>query len=262
MIVDGKSIAKDILESLKRSIEARRMSPRLAVVTCAPNFETRKFLALKKRKADEVGIALTVREYPESATTEDLIDGIARAAAEADGIVVQLPLPRHIDRTRVIAAVPRSHDVDALSYDGGDALLPPVVGAIAAISAAHGIEFAGANVTVVGEGMLVGKPAAVWARAQGANVTVVHEGSEDAAQHMRAADILILGAGKPHFITPDDVKEGIIIFDAGTSESAGALVGDADPACAKKASFFTPVPGGIGPVTVAVLLRNAAALAR
>ena len=263
MIVDGKSIARQIYESIKAEVALLPRPPVLAAITCAPNFETKKYLELKKRKAAEVGITLQVIELPETATTKEAVDCVLALAPQVDGIVVQLPFPAHIDREDLLAAVPVEKDPDGFSYSVDEtSCLPPVVGAIIAIAKLHGIEWAAKNVVVVGFGRLVGKPAAIFASRSGAEVMVVHEDTRHVDILIPAADILISGVGKPHFITPDMVKEGAIVFDAGTSEDGGVLAGDGHPDVAHKAALFTPVPGGIGPVTVAVLLQNLLRLAQ
>ena len=136
-------------------------------------------------------------------------------------------------------------------------IFSPVVGAIDVIAQAHQISFLNKKVVVVGNGLLVGRPAAEYARAKGARVTMItKDATASLALEIRDADIFILGSGVSGIVTKDMVQEGVIIFDAGTSEDNGKLSGDADPACAEKASLFTPVPGGIGPLTVAVLFHN------
>ncbi len=262
MLVDGKAIAKDILRGIENAMSHGNVRPHLTVFTCAPNFETQKYLMLKRRRAIDAGIGINVIEFPEDVTTEDVVQSITHAAIQTDGIIVQLPFPASIDTDAVLASVPRGCDADAVHYAGGSAdLLPPVVGAIAEIAARHQVPFLGAKVAIVGNGRLVGKPAAIWATRMGANVTVVTRETPNADEAIASADILILGAGSPGLVTPDRIKDGVVIFDAGTSEAGGVLTGDADPACAKKASLMTPVPGGIGPVTVAALLRNVLQLA-
>lgn len=264
MIVDGRTIADDVIREVKNMVTHQDGVPHLTVFTCAPNFETQKFLALKKRRATEAGIAVNVVEFPEQATTEEIVGSVCTAPMQTDGVIIQLPFPAHIAIDEVLACVPPHLDVDVLSYHGAlDDVLPPVVGAIREIARRHHVPFQGARVVVVGNGRLVGRPAAAWAAAMGARVDVVTvETSNEAANTLlAAADILILGAGIPHHITPDRVRRGAVIFDAGTSESSGVLAGDADPSCADVASLMTPVPGGIGPVTVAVLLRNLVLLA-
>jgi methylenetetrahydrofolate dehydrogenase (NADP+)/methenyltetrahydrofolate cyclohydrolase len=135
-------------------------------------------------------------------------------------------------------------------------VLPPVVGAIDEISKVYKLPWQAKQVIIFGEGRLVGAPAAEYAKQRGARIVIMNEFSQNVAEITKTADIIILGAGKPNLLTLDMVKEGVIVFDAGASEDGGLLVGDASPEVVNKASLFTPVPGGIGPVTVALLFRN------
>ena len=261
MIVDGRAIAAEIYQGIRNRITHLNMKPHLTVFTCEPNFETQKFLSLKKRKAEEVGIDVNVIEFPEAIKTEEVIQSILHAAMQTDGIIVQLPFPKTVDVDEVLKNIPPSLDIDAVHYDGTNTdVLPPVVGAIKAIADRQDILFASAKVVVIGEGKLVGKPAALWAQKMGAQVTVVNRQTKDVSEVLQSSHIIISGAGEPGLIQPEDVSEGVIIFDAGTSEESGELKGDASPECADKAEVFTPVPGGIGPITVAVLLRNLVSL--
>ncbi|MCA9367591.1 bifunctional 5,10-methylenetetrahydrofolate dehydrogenase/5,10-methenyltetrahydrofolate cyclohydrolase [Candidatus Kaiserbacteria bacterium] len=264
MIIDGRAIAKEILDELAGKVAGATRPPRLTIITCAPNFETQKYLTLKQRKASEVGIETNVIELATSSTTSEVTQAITTAAGESDGVVVQLPLPAQIDTDAVLAAIPFSHDVDAIHYDGSGEVLPPVVGAIAEIANRCGVSFNEKRVTIVGAGRLVGAPAALWAVDKGAYITIVTKETDetDVAAAIATADIIISGAGAPHLLTPKNIKTGVALFDAGTSEDDGNLVGDADPACADKASIFTPVPGGIGPITIAVLFKNLLILQR
>lgn len=257
MIVDGKKIASQILAEVKEKISKLPRAPRLTVFTCAPNFETQKFLALKQKRAAEVGIEVRLVELDPRSLTALVIQTIHETVPATDGIVVQLPFPPTIDITSVLASVPVSHDVDALTYNGADTtVLPPVVGAIDAIATHHQVVWTDAQVVVVGQGRLVGAPAALYATSKGAQVTVLEKDTADYEHAIQDADILILGAGVPGLVTKSMVKPGVIIFDAGTSEEGGMLVGDADTSVVDVASLVTPVPGGIGPITIAVLLRN------
>lgn len=261
MLVDGKLLAKRLLQELQNELSHTKGQPHLTVFTCAPNFATKKYLNLKTKRAKWVGLGISVIELPADCSTQDAIQSVAHAAMQTDGIIVQLPLPAHLDTDAILATVPPSMDVDGIHYDGsGASPLHPVAGAIAHVVHEYDVLLAGRSVVVVGDGRLVGTPAAAWAKSQGANVTVLTKDTEDNALAIAAADILILGTGQPGLITPEMVKEGVVIIDAGTSESGGQLVGDADPACAAKAALFTPVPGGVGPLTVAVLLRNVLSL--
>lgn len=257
MLVDGKTLAAEIIATLKNELTHTSLTPHLTIVTCAPDAATTRYLTLKLRRAAEVGIATNVIELPALTTTEELIAVLKRAGALTDGIIVQLPLPPTIDTEQVLAAINPSTDVDGVFYARtGAGFLPPVVAAIHEIALRHSVLFNGQRVAVVGHGRLVGQPAAVFAQAQGASVTVVTKEAGNLESAVAAADILILGAGVPGLITPTMVREGVVIFDAATAEDNGVLRGDADPACAAKAALLTPVPGGIGPLTVAVLLRN------
>lgn len=262
MIIDGTAIAKDLYREIANQVTHLSQTPHLTVFTCAPNFETQKYLKLKKRKATEVGIGISIVELPDTLTTDEVVQSVQHACMQTDGIIVQLPLPAHIDTSAVLAAIPLPYDVDGMHYDGtAVSWMSPVVGAISEITHKHDILFAAQNVVVVGHGKLVGIPAAVWARSQGATVTVLTAESNDtdSAAAIARADILILGAGVPSLIKADMIKAGVVIFDAGTTEEGGELTGDAHHDCRQKASLITPVPGGIGPVTVAVLLRNVVA---
>ncbi len=261
MIVDGREIAADILDAVRVEVMKLGRTPQLAAITCAPNFETQKYLEMKKQKAASAGIALNVVELPADAKTEDILACIKSVKDRVDGLVVQLPLPAQINREKVLSAVPVDKDPDGFSYGKvGGASFPPVVGAIDEISQRHGVVWEGKQVVVLGEGRLVGRPAAAYAQERGADVTILTKENFDAAK-LPPADIIISGIGRPHFITPDMLKEHVIVFDAGTSEDGGVLSGDVDPLVSEKASLITPVPGGIGPITIAYLLRNLVNLA-
>ncbi len=255
MIVDGKQLAEDIYTRTKARVRALGERPRLTIVTCAPNFETRKYLALKEKRASEVGIATHIIELPSDAPTEDFIARIHESLDVSDGIIVQLPLPEGVDRAAVVRTVPPTHDVDALN-PGTTELLSPVVGAFKEILTRNGVSPKEKYVTVIGSGALVGLPAYRWFSEVGAYVSVVTRDTADITHYTQHADIVVCGAGSPGLLTPEMVREGVIILDAGTSEDGGVLRGDADPRCAEKASLFTPVPGGIGPMTIAILLQN------
>ncbi len=263
MIVDGHAIARDIYREIDNELSHLDTTRHLTIFTCAPNFATQRYLALKRRRATEVGIAVNVIEIPKTCTTDEFIQSVQRSSMLTDGVVVQLPLPKHIDTDTVLQAIPRALDVDCAQYDGTNhSVLPPVVGAIDEISRRHGVMFAGANIVIAGEGRLVGKPAKLWADSHGWKSLVVTEITPHPDEKFKAADILILGTGQPGLVHEHNIKTGVDIFDAGTSEQGGKLVGDADPNCQPKAGLVTPVPGGIGPITIAVLLRNLVLLSK
>jgi len=252
MIIDGRNIAADIRADIAQRVAALGDVPHLTIFSCDPNFETKKYLGLKERVADEVGIKTTVRVLPRETSTETLLKEI-QDAEDTDGIIMQLPLPSHIDTDAIIAAIPPHYDVDALNPQT-TAVLSPVAGACKEILERYDVPVHGAAAVVVGSGRLVGVPTADMLRNMGASVTVLTKDSDTTP--LGDADIIVSGAGDPGFITPSMIKDGVVLLDAGTSEDGGMLVGDAHPSCAEKATVFTPVPGGIGPITVAVLLRN------
>lgn len=257
MIVDGKTIAIEILGEIRETLKVRQTHPCLAIFACAPNPETRKYLELKKKRAAEAGVDIALLELDKSVTTKDAEEAILATAGKCEGIIVQLPFPPQVDINKLLSSIPPELDVDRMHYEGEETnILPPVVGAIKEIATKYKIDFAHKKVVVVGRGKLVGKPAALWAMAQSAAVTVIDKDTKDADSILREADIIISGAGHPGLITPDKIKDGVAIFDAGTSEDGGVLRGDAELACSEKAVLFTPVPGGIGPITIAILLRN------
>jgi methylenetetrahydrofolate dehydrogenase (NADP+)/methenyltetrahydrofolate cyclohydrolase len=255
MIVDGKEIAERVYKRTYEAIQELGRAPVLTIITCAPNFETQKYLALKEKKAAAIGMATRVIELSDASTTENFCEAIEKARDDSDGIIVQLPLPKDVDVKTVFAHIPATHDVDALNPEN-HTVLSPVVGAFFEIISLYNLVIEGKLVTVIGNGRLVGLPACAWFQSAGAHVSVVTRDTGDISVHTKTADIIVCGAGSPGLLTPDMIKDGAIVLDAGTSEEGGELRGDADPQCAEKASLFTPVPGGIGPVTIAILLSN------
>ncbi len=264
MIVDGRAIASDILKEVRASLAGR--VPVVRAVVLAPSPATESYLSIKKARAEEGGMSLEVVRLADDAGTDAVIDAVR--APGAHSVIVQLPLPERIDTDAVLAAIPLEQDADVLSpaayarFEQGaeGALVPPVAGAVAEVLARAGIDAAGKRAVVVGQGKLVGRPAIALLRRLGADTIAVLKETPDPGRILREADIVISGAGQAHFITKDMVKPGAVLIDAGTSESGGAIAGDLDPACAETASVFTPVPGGIGPIAVAMLFRNAARL--
>lgn len=257
ILVAGKKIAGDILTQLQERIAELPQPPSLKIITCDPNFETKRYLAMKEATAKKLNISLTVLELLKESTTETIIDEIKRSLLAVAGVVIQLPLPEHIDTNRVLAAVPVTHDVDSFRYCEDDTLLlPPVVAVIDEISRRYEINWHDKQVVIFGSGRLVGMPAEIYARKQGGKVVVITEATKNVSGLTKQADIIILGVGKPNLLTTEMVKPGVVVFDAGASEVSGMLVGDASPDVAGEASLFTPVPGGIGPLTVALLFRN------
>ena len=271
MIIDGKEIANDIKEKLKREVSARDSAPTLVIVSIGENLVSEKFLSVKKKFAADIGVLVEEKKLDTNVSEDEVVETISMSTLKNTGIIVQLPLPKSIDAQKILNAIPPAHDVDVLSEgsfklykEGTLPVLPPVVAAMKEILFRHNVFVGNKNVLIVGKGKLVGLPAAIWFERHQSNVTAIDEHVSSPIPYTLVADILVLGAGSPHFLKPDMIKEGVVILDAGTStefststsESSGKLLGDADPACAGKSSLFTPVPGGIGPVMVAMLFKN------
>lgn len=265
MIIDGKQIASEILAATKQQVAGLGRVPVVRAITVSPNAATESYLRIKAARAADAGMQLDVLRLPDTATTEDIIAAVKQEGADA--VIVQLPLPGNIDASKALDAIPLTKDADVLAHarTAGfaqgvpGALLPPVVAAAAEILTRAHVAVSGTRAVVVGQGWLVGDPAAAWLRAEGAEVSVLTREAPDFSI-LKTADIVLSGAGAPHLIKPEMLKPGVVLIDAGTSESDGALAGDADPACAEVASVFTPVPGGVGPIAVACLFRNVASL--
>jgi methylenetetrahydrofolate dehydrogenase (NADP+) / methenyltetrahydrofolate cyclohydrolase len=281
MIIDGRALAREVLARTRARVSrAGRGTPKILVIVANETPATKSYLAIKSKRATDAGCVLEVMQFSTDTSTAALHAAVL--SASADAIIVQLPLPSGVDTKAVCDAIPLEKDADVLSdiarakFEMGDAdaLLPPVVGAVQNILAFGNVEIAGKppfakgyggamKAVVIGDGWLVGKPVATWFKQQGAEVTVltVETEQKEFTAALRAANIIISGAGSPHLIKPNMLKEGIVLIDAGTSESGGEVVGDADPACAAKCSLFTTVPGGVGPLAVAYLFDNAVTLA-
>lgn len=243
MIVDGKQIAEDIL----RGLEAERGTfgvLTLAVISDGADAATESFIKIKSRIAERLDVE--VRRF-----TPDQFD----EALQCDGIIVQLPIP---NADVLVAKIPVGKDVDSIA--GATTVRPPVAEAIAEVLMRTNIVAAGKKAVVVGAGKLVGLPAAELLRDLQARVSVITK-DEGSLSDLKDADIVVLGAGEPGLVKPEMLKEGVVLIDAGTSEASGRIAGDADPACATVASVFTPVPGGIGPIAVAMIFKNLFTLA-
>ena len=271
MIIDGRALAREVLARTKMRAGKLARRPLIVALTGSDTPATRSYLAIKTKKAEEAGCVLEIKRFDLSKGINNftLSRQVVDSAEDAHAIIVQLPLPAGVDVKKVCDAIPLSKDADVLSVTARakfersdtDALLPPVVGAVREIFVHSGIDVKGKKAVVIGDGWLVGNPCAKWLKQQGTEVSVLTSKSENLAVALRAADIIVSGAGSPHLIRPEMLKQGVVLIDAGTSESGGTIVGDADPACAAKCSFFTPVPGGIGPLAVACLFENAVTLA-
>jgi methylenetetrahydrofolate dehydrogenase (NADP+)/methenyltetrahydrofolate cyclohydrolase len=254
MILDGRATSEKRLGKLAAEIRASGLSPRLATVLVGQDPGSQLYVRMKHRACERVGIGSVSVELPEGTTTERLLGEIRRLGDDPtiDGILVQLPLPRHLDSERVIAAIPPGKDVDGFT---------PL--SLGRLFSEYGIPVEGSDAVVVGRSIEVGRPMAALLINAGATVTVCHSKTRDLAAKTRSADILVSAVGKPKFITGDMVKKGAVAIDVGITMVDGKPVGDIDfPSVEPLARAITPVPGGVGPMTIAMLMENTVAAAR
>ena len=268
MIIDGKKIAEDIKIELREKIASLGIKPKLGIFTIDPDPAITQFVGLKKRFGEAIGVEVIVIKMEDGVAQEDAENTLKDMVEKYDGVVVQLPLPEHIDAQKLLNLVPKEKDVDVLSDVSTDDLetpqgqslrkvFSPVAGAVREIFEVYGIPYVDQKIAIVGAGQLVGMPVYYWLVSEGVVPALFDiESKADFLERSREFDILISGVGIPGMITKDMVRDGAVLIDAGTAESAGKIVGDIDPACGEVASYFSTVPGGVGPITVAILFRN------
>ena len=256
MIIKGTEIASDIKKKLKIDVQSLDFTPRVVLVSLGLDEVTSTYVHFKERLADEIGVDLNIFNYEESISTSELIEIISKLNLDnnVQGIVVQLPLPAHIDIDEVLSTISPEKDIDALNSETD--LKNPVVGAIDEIFTREKINLENKKIVVLGAGRLVGRPTALWLTSFGLMVDLIDKKDKDPKDFLKKADVIISGAGAPHFIKREMIKDGAILIDAGASEASGKVVGDADPDCADKCLVFTPVPGGLGPITLVKLFEN------
>lgn len=265
-IIDGRKISKEILEEVKTKIKGLDFKPVFCDILVGDDLASLKYVELKKKKALELGIDFYDANFPKSITTEELILEIEKINKIPNmcGIIVQLPLPNSIDTKKVLDSIDSKLDVDCLGedlsnkfYTGDLFISPPTALACEALLESLNLDLSKKKILIIGEGKLVGKPMANILKTKGYTFNIINSKSENREELIKEADILITGVGKGNLINGDMVKEGVIIIDAGTSEEDSVLVGDVDfDSVSPKASYITPVPGGVGPVTVAMLFSN------
>lgn len=243
MLIDGKKISEEIKSTLRGD------GLKLAIVQVGDDENSNKFIRQKIKFAEDIGAKTRLYKLPENITTAKLRQKMAEIShiKENNGVILQLPLPSHIKTQYVLNGIIPGKDVDVLSLRSfGGKVLAPVVGAVKLIFEKYNIDIKNKNIVIVGAGRLVGKPVANWLMNQNASFTVVDKYTEDLKFYTLAADIIISGVGKKNLITADMIKSGVIVID----------VGDVAPEVAKKSSLFTPTPGGLGPLTVAMVFKN------
>ena len=270
-ILDGKTVAASVLAGVKTGVQAfarkTGVTPTLAVVLVGDFPPSKIYVRNKKKAADEVGIASRDYLFPDGCTQDTLQDTLREINADPfiHGILLQLPLPGGLDEDRAINAISPEKDVDGVHpfnlgclLAGKPRLVPCTPAGCLEILDHYGVELKGVDAVVLGRSRLVGKPLAQLLLGRHATVTMCHTRTRDLAAYTRRADVLCVAAGKAGVVTGDMVKEGAVIIDVGiTRLDSGKLVGDVDfDSASRKARAITPVPGGVGPMTIAMLLRN------
>ena len=269
-IMDGKALSLKLKEQMKQRIEQLKqqgINPKLVVVLVGGNSASQVYVRNKHKSCGEVGIESEVITMPEQTTQQELLEVVERLNQDetVDGILVQLPLPKQIDEKTVLRSILPEKDVDGfhpvnvgLLSIGDECFAPATPSGIIAMFQEYGIDIAGKNCVIIGRSNIVGKPMAALLLKNHATVTICHSKTEDLASYTRRADVVIVATGHRHTLTADMVKEGAVVVDVGMNRNEqGKLCGDVDYEEVKeKASFITPVPGGVGPMTITELLEN------
>ena len=270
MILDGKACADQIKRNLTdrvAALKARGITPGLGTVLVGDDPGSHSYVAGKHRDCRDVGITSIRVDLPASASQADILSAIAElnASAECTGFIVQLPLPSHINPQVILEAIDPTKDADGLHpinlgrlVAGYNAPLPCTPRGIVALLRHHELSLDGAEVVVIGRGLTVGRPLGLLLsrKEENATVTLTHTGTRDLTAHTSRADIVVAAIGRAHFLTPGMIKPGAVVVDVGISRTDAGLVGDVHPDIHSVASYVAPMPGGVGPMTRAMLLQN------
>jgi methylenetetrahydrofolate dehydrogenase (NADP+)/methenyltetrahydrofolate cyclohydrolase len=265
-ILDGKKCSEKHLELLKEQIEEEGLYPHLATIIAGNDPASKMYVRMKHRACERVGIGSVGIELAEDTTTENVLEKVRQLNAdpEIDGILVQLPLPKQIDAERVIAAVSPAKDADGfhpenlgLLFSGRPRFTPCTPTGIMTLLSEYKIPAAGTHAVIAGRSIDVGRPMAALLLNADATVTICHSRTKNLTDELKRADILITAIGKARFIRPGMVKPGAVVIDVGINQLDGKTVGDVDFDAVKEiAGAITPVPGGVGPMTIATLMEN------
>lgn len=269
-IINGKELASELKQKMKEEVsklKEQSITPKLTVVLVGENPASKSYVSGKKKACDETGIASDAIELEATTSEADLLKLIQQLNddQQVHGILVQLPLPKHIDEQKVIEAIDPSKDVDGFHpisigrmMINEDTFLPCTPYGIITMLKARNIEISGKHAVVVGRSNIVGKPVGQLLLKEDATVTYCHSRTKNLRDYTLRADILVVAVGKPHVISGDDIKEGAVVIDVGVNRiEDGSLTGDVDfESALEKVSFITPVPQGVGPMTITMLLEN------
>ena len=274
VMIDGRAVAKGWKEEIAKQTDGlieKGVTPHLAVVLVGENPASQGYVRNKENACIKAGIRSTVIRLDESCTQAELEDTVRKLNADASvhGILVQLPLPKHLDESRVLALIDPDKDVDGFHamnsgrlMNGQPRFVPCTPLGVMKLLEAYDTPVAGRHAVIIGRSNIVGKPMAMLLLAKDATVTVCHSKTQNLPELARQADILVAAVGRPGFVTADMVKPGAAVIDVGINRVDGQIVGDVAPEVAQVAGYLTPVPGGVGQMTIAMLLANTLDAAR
>lgn len=264
-LLDGKKCAQRALENLQKSRSTIPHKTKLGIILVGNDPASISYIQQKKKTGESLNIEVEIFKFPVDISTRALRHEVGRIcrSSHTRGVIIQLPLPQTINKQAILNAVLPTHDIDALSnirsgqlYNNTHTILPPTVAAILHLLEKYNIPVEEKIVAVVGTGALVGRPAALALLHKKATVMLINSSTQNPAHLIQQADIVIAGTGKPHAITPDMIKQDAVLIDAGYAIQDKKILGDFHPDAREKSSFYTPVPNGVGSLTVAMLYSN------
>ncbi|MCL5666626.1 MAG: bifunctional 5,10-methylenetetrahydrofolate dehydrogenase/5,10-methenyltetrahydrofolate cyclohydrolase [Patescibacteria group bacterium] len=271
-IIDGRKLAKEIQNQIKSEVARLPFQPVFCDVLAGDDPASAQYVRMKAKAAERVGFKFRQADYPASITAAGLAEEIKKIGSEPNmcGLIVQLPLPASMEKQTVLNAIDPSIDVDCIGrvnsekfYSGRPYMVFPTAAAVMALLDSVNMDLQNKSIVIVGQGELVGRPVKTLLEARGLKPEIVRRSTEKPEEILKAADVIISAVGKPKLINGNNIREGVVIIDAGTAESDGGIAGDVDLESVRgKAAFLSPVPGGVGPVTVAKLLENVLKVAK
>lgn len=272
MILDGKKLREELLASYKNIIEKENLKIKLAIIQVGDNEASNIYVKNKEKYCNMVGIKTDIYKLSSDTKEEELINLIDKLnkIKEVTGIILQSPVPKHIDYDRCSKTILSSKDVDGFTkeniyklYMNEDTIMPATVKGIIVLLKKYNINIDGSNVVIIGRGNIVGKPLSLALTNENATVSLLHSHTKDITKYTKEADIIISACGTPNIITSDMIKDNSVVIDVGVNRINGKIVGDVDfESVSKKASYITPNPGGVGPMTIAMIIDNLIKLKR
>lgn len=272
MILDGKKLREELLANYKNIIEKENLKIKLAIIQVGDNEASNIYVKNKEKYCNMVGIKTDIYKLSSDTKEEELINLIDKLnkIKEVTGIILQSPVPKHIDYDKCSKTILSSKDVDGFTkeniyklYMNKDTIMPATVKGIIVLLKKYNINIDGSNVVIIGRGNIVGKPLSLALTNENATVSLLHSHTKDITKYTKEADIIISACGIPNIITSDMIKDNSVVIDVGVNRINGKIVGDVDfESVSKKASYITPNPGGVGPMTIAMIIDNLIKLKR